>query len=229
MRYTLITPTICRESLLRLCRSIDTQTESDWEHLVVIDTPRDKLTRDQEKIVTSTPLPPRGKRLFSYCERKHRNYGHTCRHEVWKHAKGDYILYIDDDDYLAHEDALRVLDSVVEPWAVFPVLRHGRLFFHLPPGTAKTGTGMFIHKREIGRWPDSDAYEADGLFVESLLQKYRYQVLRCPPLVIQPKSSFGVSNAEGWFGDKVAKLTGRWLWYRHRLNAIVGLTKKRQV
>ncbi|MCU1301034.1 MAG: hypothetical protein JWQ87_1318 [Candidatus Sulfotelmatobacter sp.] len=227
MRYSIITPTICRESLLRLFLSIDGQTQSDWEHLVVIDTPHHSLTRDQRKIIESTLIPPRANRSFSYCERKHNNYGHTCRHQAWERAKGDYILYLDDDDYLAHHEALSVLDSVVEAWAVFPVLRHGQLFFNLPPGTARTGTGMFIHKREIGKWPDSNAYEADGLFVEGLLQKYRYQALDCPPLVIQPKSSFGISNAESWYGDKAAKVIGRWELYRHRLkNRIAGSRTK---
>ncbi len=213
MRYTIVTPTICRPSLERLCRSIDSQTQSDWEHMVVIDTPRNKLSRDQRKVLAS--ITPKENRLFSYCATRHNNYGHTCRHQIWEHAKGDYIIYVDDDDYLAHKDALRMLDSVAEPWAVFPILRHGKTFLNLPPGTFNTGTGMFIHKREVGRWPDSDSYEADGLFVEELTRRYAYQVLDCEPLVIQPRSSCGVSNAENWFGNKLARLTARWLSYRY--------------
>jgi hypothetical protein len=120
-------------------------------------------------------------------------------------------LYLDDDDYLADKDVLRALDSVNEPWAVFPVLRYGKVFFNLPPGCQKTGTGMFIHKRELGRWPDSDSYDADGSFVEELRQRYPYQVLGSRPMVIQPKSSAGISNAESWFGDKLAKLALFWM------------------
>jgi len=55
MRYTIVTPTICRQSLLRLCESIDSQTQSDWEHLVVIDTPRDNMKRNQRQIIASIP------------------------------------------------------------------------------------------------------------------------------------------------------------------------------
>ena len=201
-----MTPTVCRQSLLRLCRSIDSQTQSDWEHLVVFDIPGDRLTKDQRQVVTC--IPSKQNRSYFYCDRKHNNYGHTCRHQIWEHAKGDYILYLDDDDYFADRDALKELDSVTEPWAVFPVLRHGKVFFNLPPGVSKTGTGMFIHKREIGRWPDSELYDADGSFVEELKQKYKYQVVGSRPVVVQPKTSFGISNPESWFGEMLMKQVG---------------------
>jgi glycosyltransferase involved in cell wall biosynthesis len=212
MRYTIVTPTICRRSLPRLCESIDGQTQSDWEHLVVIDMPRDNMTADQREIIKS--IPRKANRSYSHCERKHKNYGHTCRHQIWEHAKGDYIFYVDDDDYLADKDVLRTLDSVTEPWAVFPILRRGQTFFNLPPGYCRTGTGMFIHKRATGRWPDVDLYEADGAFVEELKQRHPYQVLDSRPLVVQPTSSWGVSNAESWLGAKLAVLVGRWHWFR---------------
>ena len=213
MRYTIVTPTICRPSLLRLCGSIDTQTQADWEHLVVVDMPRGSLTKSQREIIAS--IPSVQNRSFFYCDRRHNNYGHTCRHQIWEHIKGDYILYLDDDDYFADSIGLKALDSVTEPWAVFPVLRHGKLFFNLPPGVGNTGTGMFIHKKEIGRWPDSDSYEADGTFIEELRQRYQYQVVNSGPLVIQPKSSCGVANAESWLGHKVASLRLRWISYRY--------------
>jgi glycosyltransferase involved in cell wall biosynthesis len=209
MRYTIVTPTICRRSLLRLCESIDRQTQADWEHLVVIDMPSDNMTKDQREVVTS--IPSKANRSYFYCDRKHNNYGHTCRHQIWKHVKGDYILYVDDDDYLADGDVLRTLDSVTEPWAVFPALVHGKTFLHLPPATGGTGTGMFMHRKEIGRWPDLDSYEADGSFVEELAHRYPYQVLDSRPLVILPKSSCGVPNAESWLGQKRAHLVSLWL------------------
>lgn len=190
-----------------MCASIDAQTQDEWEHLVIVDLTPGMISRKQRRIIESVRQCP--KRVFYYCDRKHNNYGHSCRHEIWEKARGDYILYIDDDDYLAHKEALSTLDAVGEPWAVFPVLRHGKLFLELPPGIGKTGTGMFVHRREIGRWPNLDAYEADGVFVEQLRKQYPFQVLNCEPLVIQPKSSYGVSNIEGWLGDKIARLVSR--------------------
>src|ERR1700690_3994298 len=132
LRYTIVTPTLCRQSLLRLCGSLDSQTQPDWEHLVVIDMPRLNMTENQREILAS--ISPKENRSYFFCDRRHNNYGHTCRHLIWEKAKGDYILYIDDDDYLAHDAAVRSLDSVVGTWAVFPVLRHGKLFFNLPRG-----------------------------------------------------------------------------------------------
>lgn len=226
MRYTIVTPTICRQSLLRLCASIDSQTQSDWEHLIIVDIPHDSLTKDHRQVIAS--IPSKQNRSCFYCDRKHSNYGHTCRHQIWEHARGDYILYVDDDDYFADRDALKVLDSVTEPWAVFPVLRHGEVFFNLPPGLSRTGTGMFIHKREIGRWPDSNLYEADGAFVEELKQSYRYQVVDTRPVVVLPKNSYGISNTESWFGNMLMKWLILWLRIRHYAKALGVLRTSRR-
>ena len=213
MRYTIVTPTICRQSLSRLCASTDSQTQADWEHLIVIDMPQESLTKDHRRVIESIPSKPN--RSYFYCDRNHNNYGHTCRHQIWEQAKGDYIVYVDDDDYFADKDALKALDAVSEPWAVFPVLRHGKLFFNIPPGSWKTGTGMFMHKREIGRWPDSDSYDADGSFVEELKQNHKYQVVDSGPIVVLPKSSFGIASAGSWFGDMLIELVSLWRRFRY--------------
>jgi hypothetical protein len=53
-------------------------------------------------------------------------------------------------------------------WAIFPIHRHGSYFFNDPPGLCMTDTLNVVVKREIGRWPDIQAREADGHFVEAL-------------------------------------------------------------
>jgi glycosyltransferase involved in cell wall biosynthesis len=217
MRYTIITPTICRKTLVRLCESIDAQNQPSWEHLVAVDVPESELTADQTEMMASIPV--RSNRSFFYCDKRHKNYGNTCRRKVSEHAQGDYIFYVDDDDYLADDGVLKTLDSVTQLWAVFPILRHGKVCFNLPPRIGNTGTAMFIHQREIGRWPKTDVYEADGLLVEDLRQKYPYQVLKSRPLVIMPTSSCGIANAESWTGSKLAKLRQRWLQYRYSARA----------
>jgi len=213
MRYTIITPTICRSFLPRLCESIDAQTSRDWEHIIAVDIPENSMTREQRKLVASIPV--RENRIFVYCDRKHRNFGNTCRHNAWAHANGEYIFYVDDDDYLSDNSVLSALDSVTELWAVFPLLRHGQRFFALPPKICNIGGGMFMHKKELGRWPDCQAYEADGIFVEELAQKYPYQVLDEKPLVIQPQSSFGLKNVHSWWGKRAARYISRRLWQRY--------------
>jgi hypothetical protein len=215
MRYALVTPTICRPSLIRLCQSIDSQVQADWEHLLVVDLPRGKMTASQQKILASIPL--RSNRSIVFCDRNHNNYGHTCRHQVWEQVRAEYIFYVDDDDYLADNAVLETLNSVTEPWAVFPVLRHGEEFFHLPPGKTSTGTGMFIHRKDIGRWPDTNAYDADGAFVETLVRNYSCQVVNSRPLVALPTSSCGVSSAETFCGRLRAKCIAHWIYLWKRL------------
>lgn len=207
VRYSIITPTICRSSLLRLSRSIDRQTRGNWEHLIVVDSPQDALSDNQRQAIASVRRCDN--RAFFYCDRRHNNYGHTCRHQIWSRAQGEYILYVDDDDYLADRNVLATLDSVTLPWAVFPVLRHGHRFLHLPPGTMKTGTGMFIHRREIGRWPDSDSYSADGAFVDDLVAKYPWEVVDSRPLVVLPWSNLGNAHSAGFIRRLWLRLTGR--------------------
>jgi glycosyltransferase involved in cell wall biosynthesis len=212
MRYTIVTPTICRPSLARLCTSLDRQSSRDWEHLVVVDLPREELSSEQREILGS--IPQGANRPVFFCDRRHKNYGHTCRHQVWDHVRGEYILYVDDDDYFADDEALKTLDSVTEQWAVFLVLRHGKKFLNLPPGRNNTGTGMFLHRKEIGRWPDSNLYEADGIFVEELAQKYPFRLLDSRPLVALPMSSCGVSNIETRTGSLIASARRNWIYYR---------------
>ena len=76
---------------------------------------------------------------------------------------------------------------------------------------------MFIHRKEIGRWPALDSYEADGCFVEELTRQHSYQVVDSRPLVFLPKSSCGVPNAETRMGGILAKLTTSWLYRKKQV------------
>ncbi len=188
-KFTIITPTLQRDSLVQCCASIDSQTFTDWEHLVRID-----------RLPTDYPLLNRcmhANRIFSVCEVEHHNYGNTCRHEVWEDATGEWLLYIDDDNMLADPHALSdlafMLDGCPTDWAIIPMLRHGSLFFNDPPGLCMTDTGNVVVKREIGRWPNMPDYTADGHWVEALKASHpkfaRFPDLR--PIIVMPKSSEG--------------------------------------
>lgn len=37
MRYTILTPTLLRPSLLRACESVNSQTCTSWSHIVIVD------------------------------------------------------------------------------------------------------------------------------------------------------------------------------------------------
>jgi len=192
MRYSIVTPTIIRPSLEKLCQTVDNQSDKDYEHILIVDMPFKEFVADEERRNRLSSIPANLQRKFFYCDKRHMNYGHTCRHNIAPLLRGDYVLYVDDDDYLADNDVLRTLQAVTKDWAIFPIRRYGSLYFQNPPGLCKTGTGMFIHKRELGVWPDRNEYEADGHFVEELIKKAPYEVLNTRPLVIMEVSSRGV-------------------------------------
>lgn len=200
MRYSIITPTIARESLHRLCDSLDRQTNQDWEHLIGVDVPLvfDKKSRN---IIESVSKDPR--RKIVRCGQQHRDYGNTCRRNLWKQASGDYVFYLDDDNYLANEKSLASLTIVEGDWAIFPLLRHGERFYHDPPAFSKFDTANMLIRREFAEWvippkneliPNSGyskSYCADWILAEKLLQ-HPYQALpELDPVVVMEKTNWG--------------------------------------
>jgi hypothetical protein len=190
MHFSIVTATIVRPTLEKLCRSIDTQVFQDYEHVVVVDIPLKDITKPQqirlEEIVRSGD-----NRTVSFCNQRHQNYGNTCRHLVAPKLKGDYVIYMDDDDYFADNDVLLTLSSVKSDWAVFPIVRYGGWYLRLPPASCSTGNAMFMHKRSLAVYPDTHIYESDGMLIEELKQKAPYEVLKCRPLTIMEKSNYG--------------------------------------
>jgi glycosyltransferase involved in cell wall biosynthesis len=184
--FSIITPTLGRESLSRCYESVDLQTFPNFEHIVQIDIPT---------AIAANTIPYRH---LAVCGEAHRNFGNTCRHLAWERATGEYLLYLDDDNYLSGTTALAdlciALHSAEYPdWAVMPMMRHGTRFFNLPPGLCMTDTGNIIVKREIGRWPDMNDYTADGHWVEALKANHpNYTALPgLKPVVVMEKSSEG--------------------------------------
>jgi glycosyltransferase involved in cell wall biosynthesis len=174
MRYSIITPTLCRPSLIKACESITNQTNQDFEHIVMIDVPLiiNKPARD---IIESIPKDPR--RKFVRCGKQHKDYGNTCRWNAWEYASGTYICYLDDDDFYADDRVLETLEQVDTLWAIFPTMRWGAHYSVDPPGFDKTGSGMFIHHREIGRYPCKDHCEIHQPFMNSIRSKYPHHDL----------------------------------------------------
>jgi glycosyltransferase involved in cell wall biosynthesis len=209
LRYSIITPTLGRESLIKTCESVTNQTNPDWEHIVMIDVPL-IVNKQAAAIVESIPKDPR--RKFIRCGKQHKDYGNTCRWNAWERASGIFCIYIDDDDMYADNEVLETLNQVTAPWATFPTMRWGAFYSVDPPGFNRSGSGMFIHRREIGRYPCKEhceihqefmkkakkefphhdlLYAADGLLAQYLYENYPYQRLECRPLTIYQKSNKG--------------------------------------
>ena len=114
MRYSFITPTLIRDTLPRLCASMDSQTNTDWEHIVVIDC---VVTPHKQRVLDS--IPPNERRRFVTCTTSHAmDFGNAARRQAFDITQGDYILNIDDDDYYVDDDVFKTLERVTKTWAV---------------------------------------------------------------------------------------------------------------
>jgi hypothetical protein len=192
--FTIITPTILRPSLQKMCETLDAQRFYDWQHLIYLD--RKVATDDQRTILLSIEHP---QREVIPCDKEYCNFGNTPRNLAWNFATGKYLLYIDDDNFLMHDDAFsdlatEISDSDYPDWGIFPMWRHGRPFFHDPPRSCYVDTANLYVKREIGRWPDIDAYTADGILIEELISHPEYSYKALPdvrPMINMPYSSEG--------------------------------------
>lgn len=188
IKFSIITPTLNRPSLKRCCESIDNQTyNGQWQHLIgfdgVPDIPLNNTYHERRRLLTF---------------RRTRAWGNYQRHAAFKYATGDYLLYLDCDNFLTHPDALKDIAERIElaknpAWALFPILRHGSVFLHDPPGMCMTDTLNMIIKREYAQWPNTEAREADGMLAEQLKAEHPYMAFPdCPPIGIMEKSSNGI-------------------------------------
>lgn len=183
-KFSIITPTIQRPSLSDCVNSVNSQTFTDWEHIVQIDN-----VGQQEYGA--------GNRKVFCCGVRHGNFGNTCRHLAWEKATGEWLLHLDDDNTLADinvlEDLAFLLQDADFDWAIIPMLRHGHRFFNDPPGLCMTDTANVIVRRDIGQWPDGPEYTMDGIWVERLKVSHpNYMALPgIRPLVVMEKSSEG--------------------------------------
>lgn len=184
----MLTPTLVRATLKRLCDSIDMQTDTDWEHIVIVDC---VPTPEQEVILKSIEHPHR---RIVFCTTKHeKDFGNCARRQGFDIAQGEYILQIDDDDYYADDKVFETLRCVTKTWAAFPVLALGKRCHRKPPAIYLTGSAMFMYRRDTGcKFPDNTDYSADGQLVEELKAKFPYETLDdCRELVIYEQANKG--------------------------------------
>ena len=186
--FSIITPSLQRESLVRCCESVLAQTFTDWEMIIQVD-----AERIDEKLFSR--ISPTRQIWVQECGIHHNNFGNTCRHLAWERATGKYLVMLDDDNELASPQTLKQIAKVLknEPdFAVFPIFRFGHIFFNDPPGLCQTDSGNIVVKREIGRWPDGPEYTMDGIWVEALKAKYEYEAFpNALPIIIMEKSNQG--------------------------------------
>lgn len=193
--FTIITPTLQRDSLVATCQSIDCQTFEDWHHIVIVD-------QEDFKWCLLDPLCEH-RRGFAKCDHPHQNGGNTCRHNAWSLARGRYIIYLDDDNFLADATSLQRIHDALEAAdfpqvAFFPILRMGARFFpEGKPAMCHVDTSNVVIERSIAQWPDIDAYCSDGVLIEDLVAKFPYRMFGdVSPIVVMPKISYGIRESE---------------------------------
>lgn len=196
MRYTFITPTLVRDTLPRLCESIDIQSNGDWEHIIVIDC---ELTPHKQQVLDSIKPNPKRRIVRNPVTDHFPDFGNSARRHAFDIAQGEYILDIDDDDYYADAEVLKTLECVNKVWACFPVLAYGNRCHPKKPGLGLTGSAMFMYRRDTGmKFPDNSSYSADGELVEQLKAAYPdwQQLDDCRELVIYPQGNRGMEQSE---------------------------------
>jgi hypothetical protein len=172
LKFTIITPTLLRPTLIKACESITAQSYVNWEHLVVVDKPG----ADIDKYLSENPTLAHPNRKWFVCSTHHHNVGNTCRSSMFDKLSydTDYVLYLDDDNFYLGE-ALQHLNSALQSlpnWGVFPMMRFGEIFFNDPPGKNRTDTNQFFHRPRIDgqaiRYLNRNEYCTDGLMVDWL-------------------------------------------------------------
>jgi len=192
MKFSIITPTIQRDSLLACCASINSQTHTDWQHIVVID---GGPSRHDLLDLVADSHPGHTNRTLVHLGGRCNNFGNTPRFIGWKLAHGDYVIYLDDDNYFARNDALADIASRLESspdWAVFPILRFGQRFFSADPGCCHVDTANMVIRREIAQWPNREEYTLDGIFCEQLKAQHPYIAFpEVDPIIVVPVQGKG--------------------------------------
>jgi glycosyltransferase involved in cell wall biosynthesis len=191
--FSIITPTIGRTSLFKTCLTINEQTCTDWEHLVIYDGPKQDLP-----IFKQIAHP---QRKILYTGQTYNDYGHSVRHYAWDHTTYDNLMYIDDDDYY-HPTCLATLQPFLTTeieFIFFPALRMNRRFMHEPPALSRTVSCQYVHRKydpnhEPIRFPPGPHGE-DGRWIEKMCAKYRRMTIHSSePLVFVPYVSNGVGR-----------------------------------
>jgi glycosyltransferase involved in cell wall biosynthesis len=189
VKFSIITPTVERESLIQCVESVLAQSFTDWEMLIQVDAKR--INEPFFERFSSTR-----KIWVEECGVCHRNGGNTCRHLAWKRATGDWIFHLDDDNTFASPRTLQQIAKQLEnigdvQWTLWPIFRHGHIFFFDPPEPCYFDTGNAVVRREIAQWPDIPDYASDAVWLQEL-KKYPYKA--CPdalPIMVMDKTSFG--------------------------------------
>lgn len=194
LKFTIITATIGRDTLQRACKSLQQQSYTNYQHIVVFDGHKKDFQEEDYK---------HKNRIFLYSGMRHNDYGNMAKHLAYPHIKGDYVLYLDDDNYYIN-DTLSILNEWLNDykrkykeypdWGVFPMIYIGDWFFKQNPGLYRTDGGQIFHKpiinKEEIRWPKTTEPCEDGKLIDKLNRIIRPAMIKIKtPLINFPKAN----------------------------------------
>jgi len=173
MKFTIITPYLPnRPTITRAVSCVDSQTYTNWEHIIQIDSP--------DKVLTHAITEDARRKVFR-CDKWHEGFtGNWCRANAFDEATGGWILYLDDDDIL-YPNALQEVAAAIErdpakDWGYFGILRLGEPFFNHPPAVNHITGGQIFHKKYINgepiQWAREILYSGDWELIDRCLVKY---------------------------------------------------------
>lgn len=107
MRFSIITPTYKRKDLLvRAVQSVLAQRYSDWEMIIVNDSPNDEAYRTFASSINDP-------RIHYHTNRTNGGVNFTRNTALDKvSSESDWVIFLDDDDYLA-QDALQSIHELI--------------------------------------------------------------------------------------------------------------------
>ncbi len=167
---SIITPTIGRDSLKSMLDGLLPQLEAGDEVLIIGDGPQPNA----KTIVDSLASP-----FIQYWETEPiRNYGNPQRNEAIARSKGDYLMFVDDDDTVDSHAVCTVRKAAKEFPGIplmFKMLHNGHIILWDVPQVAygHVSGQMFVTpnvKGKVGTW--SGKYGADFDFMTSTLALY---------------------------------------------------------
>lgn len=191
---SIVTATHRRSDVLlgRCIPSVQAQTYSPVEHLVVIDGPDPALVWQLERFGYRAAADHR--RRLVELGRNWGMVGNAARAVGAFLAAGDWICYLDDDNEFDpdHVETMVAQALAKQVGLVCCAWRTptGEVAGWAPPGTNRTDAGSILHHRDLLRisaWQPGDGYAADGALVDRWLAAgVRWSFLDRPTMTYHP-------------------------------------------
>lgn len=186
VRLSIVIPTIGRQSLLRTLQALAPQLRDD-DVLVVGDGPRPRAAR----IVDDCGAP------FRYVQGPATaQWGNAQRQVGLRHALGDYLWFVDDDD-TPEPDALETIRQAAAAhpdqalmfrcqWNNYSYVPQGTVWWEEEGDTFHVGTPMLVapnKPEKLGSWL-GEVYDQDYVFITETLALYGPEKVTWVPKVI---------------------------------------------